>query len=107
ELAQVGHPLDDVDLLAPQLVDDVAHPRPARAHASADRVDVVVVGDDRDLGAVARLAGHLLDLDRARDDLGYLELEQALDETGMRPKSLGVSSHSRSTSPVSSSISWA
>ena len=55
----------------------------ARADARADRVDVVVVRRDRDLRAVARLAGDGLELDDAVDQLGHLELEQPLHEAGV------------------------
>src|SRR5215217_4882566 len=71
---------DDVDLLAPQLGDDHAHARAARADAGADRVDAVGVRDDRDLGAVARLARHVGDLHQPVGDLRHLELEQLLDQ---------------------------
>ena len=57
--------------------------RAAGADAGADRVDVVVVRPDRDLRAVAGLAGAGLDLDDAVGDLGHLELEQPLDEAGV------------------------
>ena len=72
---------DDVDLLAPQLVDDHADAGASGADAGADRIDVLVVGPDRDLGAVPGLAGAGLDLDDAVGDLGHLELEEPLDET--------------------------
>src|SRR5918995_3636273 len=71
---------DDVDLLAAQLGDDHAHARAARADAGADRVDAVGVRDDRDLRAVAGLAGDVGDLHQTVGDLGHLELEQALDQ---------------------------
>ena len=74
---------DDVDLLAAQLGHDHAHARAARAHAGADRVDAVGVGDDGDLRAVAGLAGDVGDLDEAVGDLGDLELEQLLDQLGV------------------------
>src|SRR3712207_2198573 len=61
---------DDVDLLAAQLGDDHAHARAAGADAGADRVDAVGVRDDRDLRAVARLAGDVGDLHQAVGDLG-------------------------------------
>ena len=77
---------DDVDLLAAQLGDDHAHARAARADAGADRVDAVGVGDDRDLRAVAGLAGHVDDLDEAVGDLRHLELEELLDELGVAPR---------------------
>ena len=84
-----GH---DVDLLAAQLVDDHAHSGTAGADAGADRVDVVVVRPDGDLGAVTGLAGAGLDLDDAVGDLGHLELEQPLDQTrvGARHDDLGA-----------------
>ena len=74
---------DDVDLLAAQLGDDHAHAGAARADAGADRVDAVGVRDDRDLRAVAGLAGDVGDLHQAVGDLGHLELEQALDQLGV------------------------
>ena len=86
ELGRVVGVGDDVDLLAAQLVDDHADPRPARADARADRVDVVVVRRDRDLRAVARLACDGLELDDAVDDLRHLELEEPLHETGVRAR---------------------
>src|SRR4051812_10222840 len=48
---------DDVDLLAAQLGHDHANARAAWAHARADWIDAVGVRDDRDLRAVAGLAG--------------------------------------------------
>ena len=75
----------DVDPLAPQLVGDHAHPGAPGPHAGPHRVDVGVVGPHGDLGAVARLAGRRLDLDHARGDLGHLELEEPLDQTGVGP----------------------
>ena len=74
---------DDVDLLAAQLGDDHAHARAARADAGADRVHAVGVGDDRDLRAVAGLAGDVDDLDQPVGDLGHLELEELLDQLGV------------------------
>src|SRR3954452_1105563 len=71
---------DDVDLLAAQLAHDHAHARAARPDARADRVDAVLMRDDGDLRAVARLARDVLDLDEAVGDLRDLELEQRLDQ---------------------------
>ena len=42
--------------------------------------------DDRDLRAVAGLAGDRLELDDPVDDLGHLELEEPLHETGVRAR---------------------
>src|SRR5690606_26708145 len=57
ELGGVLAPLHDVDLFAAQLVYHLAHAGAAGTHAGALRVDVRVVGDHGDLGAVAGLAG--------------------------------------------------
>src|SRR3712207_1759925 len=54
--------------------------RSARADARADRVDALLVRDDRDLRAVAGLARDVLDLDEAVGDLRHLELEELLDQ---------------------------
>ena len=66
-------------------VDDHAHTPTSGADARADRIDVVVVRPDGDLGAVARFTGTGLDLDDAVGDFRHLEAEQALDELGMAP----------------------
>src|SRR6185312_27346 len=80
EPRRLGVPRDDVDLLAAELGDDHADARAARADAGADRVDALGVRLDRDLRAVARLAGDAADLDEAVGDLRHLELEQRLDQ---------------------------
>ena len=86
ELGGVVRVRNDVDLLAAQLVDDHPNTRSARADARADRVDVAVVRGDRDLRAVAGLTGDGLQLDDAVDDLGHLELEEALHQPGVRAR---------------------
>src|SRR5262245_35592395 len=73
-------PRDDVDLLAAELGNDHAHARAARADARADRVDALRMRLDRDLRAVAGLAGDAADVDETVGDLGHLELEQRLDQ---------------------------
>ena len=57
--------------------------RAAGTDAGADRINVLVVRGNGDLGAVACLTCDGLDLDHAGMDLRYLELEQALDQTRM------------------------
>src|SRR5690606_9715221 len=76
ELGGIVRPQHDVDALAVELVAHRLHARTAHADAGADRIGAVVVGDDRDLGAVARVAGAGLDLDQALADFRHLELEQ-------------------------------
>ena len=78
---RIFRPLDDVDLLAAQLADDRLHARAAHADARADRVDVALAREDRDLGAVARLADGAADHHGAVVDLGHFLLEQ-LDQQG-------------------------
>src|SRR6202043_1718326 len=65
-------PWNDVDLLALQLRHHRLDAAAAHADASADRIDAAVVGDDRDLGAAARVARDGADLDDAVIDLGHL-----------------------------------
>src|SRR5881628_3007570 len=77
-------PLDDVDLLATELVDDRLHAQPALTDAGAARVDPRLAGADRDLGARSGLARDADDLHLTVVDLRHLELEQALHEILVR-----------------------
>ena len=81
ELCRVGRPVDDVDLLAAKLLHDRLHARAAHADAGADRIDVAIVGDHRDLRASTRLTNCGLDLDDALVDLGHF-LTEELDQAG-------------------------
>ena len=83
ELRGVLPPLDDIDLLAPELVDHLAHPGTPRAHAGSLGIDVGIVGDNRDLGPMARLAGDSHDFDGAIGQFGNFELEQPPNQVGM------------------------
>ena len=74
---------DDVDLLATELVDDHADASASGAHAGTHGVDVGVVRPDGDLGAGTWFPGAGLDLDDTVGDLGHLELEEPLHETGV------------------------
>ena len=82
----VGRPLDDVDLLALQLVDHRLHAAAAHADAGADGVDRGVARHHGDLGAAAGIARHRLDGDDALIDLGHLLREQLGHEFGMRAR---------------------
>ena len=55
--------------------------RTAGTNASTDRINVLVVRNNGDLGAVACLTSDGLNLDDAGMDLRYLELEQSLNQT--------------------------
>ena len=70
-------PLDDVDLLAAQLADDRLHAGALHADAGADRIDIALAREHRDLGAVAGLADGAADLDRAVVDLRALPARTA------------------------------
>ena len=80
EARRIRVPLDDVDLLALQLVDDGLHARAAHADAGADGIDGGILGDDGDLGAAAGIAGDRLDLDDAVVDFRHFLREQLRHE---------------------------
>src|SRR5258708_4111011 len=80
KLRRVGRPQHDVDALACQLLRHRLHPRPAHADAGAGRIDALVIGENRDLGADAGVARRRFDLQQAFLDLGDFELEQLHDE---------------------------
>src|SRR6266508_2050090 len=69
-------PLDDVDLLATQLADDVLDAQAARPDARADGVDPFLTRVDRHLRSGPGLARDRLDLDGAVEDLWDLLLEE-------------------------------
>src|SRR5690606_37429607 len=82
ELRRVVRPQHDVHALAVEFVAHRLHARTAHADAGADRIGAVVVGDDGDLGAVARITRAGLDLDQALADFRHFELEQFHHELG-------------------------
>src|SRR5581483_2581819 len=77
-------PLDDVDLLATELVDDRLHAQTALPDARAAGVDAGLARADGDLGARAGLASDADDLDLPVIDLRDLELEEPLHEKLVR-----------------------
>src|SRR5262249_35065391 len=79
-------PLDDVDFLTLQLADNCLHALPAHADAGADRIDRRIPGNDRDLRARARIAGHRLDLHDAVVDFRHLLREQLRHRLPARPR---------------------
>ena len=79
ERDRILRPLDDVDLLAAQLADDRLHARALHADARADRIDVALAREHRDLRAVAGLAHGAADHHGAVVDFRHFLLEQ-LDE---------------------------
>ena len=79
----VGRPLDDVDLLALELPNHGLDAGAAHTDAGADRVDAGIVGDDRDLGARARVPGHRHDLDDVVVNFRHFLGKQLGHELGM------------------------
>src|SRR5690606_29346815 len=71
------------DALALQFLHHRLHAHAAHADAGADRIDAGILGDDGDLGAAARIAGHGADLDHAVIDFRHLLREEAAHEVGM------------------------
>ena len=80
---QVIAVLDDVDLLAAQLANDGLYPGALHADAGADRIDVALATDDRDLGPLTRRTNGCLDLYSAVVDLGHLHLEELDKQSGI------------------------
>src|SRR3546814_12988939 len=76
EFGGVFGPQDDIDLFAAQLVAHGRNARTAHAHAGADGIYALVVGNYSDLGAHARIASGSLDFKQALFDLGYFVFEQ-------------------------------
>ena len=73
-----------MSIFSPRSSDTTMRTREPRADAGADRVDLLDVRLDGDLRAVARLACDASDLDEPVGDLGHLELEERLDQLGIR-----------------------
>src|ERR1700731_104841 len=73
-------PRHDVDFLAAQLLHHRLHARALHPDAGADRIDVGILGINRDLCAAAGLARTLADFDDALVDFGHLLLEQLAQE---------------------------
>src|SRR5262249_50779748 len=108
---RIGRPLDDVDLLAVKLVDDVLDADAADTDAGADRIDLLLPRGDGPLRAQTRFAGDLHDLDGAAVDLRHLHLEQPADEIGMgagddqlRPPLVAVDLDQEHLDPLTGSV---
>src|SRR5574342_384286 len=78
---RIRRPLDDVDLLAPQLAADHLDPGAAEPHAGANGIDIALGGHHGNLGALPGLARGSLDLHNALGDLGDLGLEESDEES--------------------------
>src|SRR5574341_369651 len=69
-------PLDDIDFLAVELLDNALNTHTAHADARANRVRTLLNGRHCHLRSCARLAGDALNLNRAIVDLGHFIFEQ-------------------------------
>ncbi len=76
-------PLDDIDLLVVQFLDDGLDANTLDPHAGTHRVHACLGGHHSDLGAGTRLAGDRPDLDHTMVDLRNFVLEQAAQEVAM------------------------
>ena len=88
---RVGVPLDYVDLLSLELIDDVLDPYSSQAYAGADGVNAVLAGVHGHLASRAWLARNGLYLHDAVEYLRHFHLEQATQEVfvGAGPLSPG------------------
>ena len=76
--------LDDVDFLSAQLADNRLHAHTFHADAGADRVHILVLRHDRNLGALTGLARNGADHDGSVVNLRHFGLEQMLDQLRRR-----------------------
>ena len=89
-LRRVRIPIDDVDLLAAELLHDVGHARSSRPDARALGVDTLDGCTHRNLGAVACLARDADNLYRTVGYLRHLECEQASNQLGVRARQVDL-----------------
>src|SRR4029077_10988436 len=80
QLGLVVGPRHDVDFFAAQFLDDRLHAGAFHPDACADRVDVGILGIDRDFGASAGLARALANLDDALVNFRHFLLEELHQE---------------------------
>ena len=71
-----GYPVHNVDLFAAQLLNNRLNTRAFHANAGADRIDVRIVGNHRDLCSAARFTRGAFDFNNALVDLRYFLSEQ-------------------------------
>ena len=83
EPCRVLIPLDDVNLLALELIDNLTDTRSSRSDTSPNGINVVIVGGNGDLGPMTSLSRDGLDLDVPVHELRNLELKKGSDEFGM------------------------
>ena len=82
ELRGVGGPQNDVHPLPGELRRDRLNARTAHPDASADRIDTLIIGFDRDLGSHARITSGSFHIQKSFFDLGNFELEELGQKIG-------------------------
>ena len=84
ELHGVFCPLHDVDLFPPQFLHDGLYPHASHTYASADGVNVLIVGHDGDFCSAAGVPCGSLDFNDSFINFRHFHLKQAHQENGMR-----------------------
>ena len=85
EDGRIFRPLDDIDLLTTKFANDRLDTRPLHTNAGANRIDVTLIRNDRDLRPLTRLANDGLDDDRTIVNLWHFHLEEPFEQFGTRP----------------------
>src|SRR5690606_40396303 len=89
EFGGIIGPKHDVHLFATQFITHGRHTRTPHTHTTPDRIDALVVSDDRNFGAYTGIARSSLDLHQPLFDLGNFVFEQ-LDRKSTRLNSSHV-----------------
>src|SRR5690606_9363788 len=76
-------PADNVDLLATELINNVADSAASNADARADRIDLGIDACNRQLRAEPGFARHRFDLDDTLRHFGHFGLEETANEIGV------------------------
>ncbi len=86
KFGRIHMPGDNVDLLAPELLNHVLHTAALHPHAGAHRIDIRIVRGNRNFGAHPRFTGSTHDADDAFTDLGDLGFKQIDQKILVRPR---------------------
>src|SRR5205823_4814011 len=86
EIPDIRIPPNNIHLLVIEFADDVFHPLSPKAYASANRINLLIAGPNRQFRPEPGLAGDALDFNGAIVDFRHLELEQLYDKTRVGPR---------------------
>ncbi len=78
-------PRNNIDFFTAQLLNNTLNPRPLHPHTSAYGIDVMVIGNNGDLGPVSGLAGCSHYFYDPLTDFRHLRLEQHSQKIRMAP----------------------